>query len=201
VTTPAPAASLRDRIAAAAEAAVTAWDADVPGTEGRHLHEVIADAVLPLVAEARATEAYPPVHRWHVEHLDGAEWVHASGTKTNRAEAVAQLRAGETSRPLWADGTPVQRRLIRETTRYVVDDCPACDAGIEHTEHCPTPETHNWGCGCPGDQAPRQAAADLAEDVANEFFAAYDTEQGNGAMAVAARLRARADTTHPGGQS
>lgn len=38
-----------------------------------------------------------------------------------------------------------------------------------------------------------QAAADLAEDVANELFAAYDTEQGNGAMAVAARLRARAD--------
>lgn len=36
-------------------------------------------------------------------------------------------------------------------------------------------------------------AADLAEDVANELFSAYDTEQGNGAMAVAARLRARAD--------
>lgn len=99
MTTPAPAPSLRDRIAAAAEAAVTAWDADVPGTDGRHLHEVIADAVLPLVA------------------------------------------------------------------------------------------------------AEREAAADIAEDVANELYAAYDTEQGNGAMAVAARLRARADTTHPGGQS
>jgi hypothetical protein len=42
-------------------------------------------------------------------------------------------------------------------------------------------------------------AADVAEDVANELFAAYDTEQGNGAMAVAARLRARADAT--GGQA
>ena len=31
-------------------------------------------------------------------------------------------------------------------------DCPACDAGIVHTEHCPTPETHNWGCGCPTDR-------------------------------------------------
>lgn len=40
-----------------------------------------------------------------------------------------------------------------------------------------------------------EAAADTAEDVANALFAAYDTEQGNGAMAVAARLRARADTT------
>lgn len=36
-------------------------------------------------------------------------------------------------------------------------DCPACDAGIEHTEHCPTPETHNWGCGCPTDEAPAAA--------------------------------------------
>ncbi|MCR8574710.1 hypothetical protein [Streptomyces sp. Isolate_219] len=35
-------------------------------------------------------------------------------------------------------------------------DCPACEAGIPHDEHCPTPETHNWGCGCPTD-AMRQA--------------------------------------------
>ena len=31
-------------------------------------------------------------------------------------------------------------------------DCPSCEAGIVHTEHCPTPETHNWGCGCPTDR-------------------------------------------------
>ncbi|GGJ87144.1 hypothetical protein GCM10011583_18370 [Streptomyces camponoticapitis] len=34
-----------------------------------------------------------------------------------------------------------------------VVDCPACEAGIEHTAHCPTPETHNAGCGCPSDTA------------------------------------------------
>jgi hypothetical protein len=45
---------LRQRIADAAERAVSAWDADVPGTDGQHLHEVIADAVLPLVAAERA---------------------------------------------------------------------------------------------------------------------------------------------------
>lgn len=39
-------------------------------------------------------------------------------------------------------------------------DCPAYNVDTPHTEHCPTPETHNWGCGCPGDQAPRQAVAD-----------------------------------------
>lgn len=37
-----------------------------------------------------------------------------------------------------------------------VDDCPGCEVGIEHTEHCPTPETHNWGCGCPTDQRPAE---------------------------------------------
>ncbi|MFD0078199.1 hypothetical protein ACFVIY_37860 [Streptomyces sp. NPDC127166] len=33
-----------------------------------------------------------------------------------------------------------------------VDDCPGCEVGIEHATHCPTPETHNWGCGCPTDE-------------------------------------------------
>lgn len=37
-------------------------------------------------------------------------------------------------------------------------DCPACDAGIAHTEHCPTPETHNAGCGCPSDVAAAYAS-------------------------------------------
>jgi hypothetical protein len=44
------------------------------------------------------------------------------------------------------------RMLRAETRPHTARDCPACDAGIEHTEHCPTPETHNWGCGCPTDQ-------------------------------------------------
>jgi hypothetical protein len=32
-------------------------------------------------------------------------------------------------------------------------DCHECETGAEHTVHCPTPETHNWGCGCPTDVA------------------------------------------------
>ncbi|MEU9498217.1 hypothetical protein [Streptomyces sp. NPDC048196] len=47
-------------------------------------------------------------------------------------------------------------------TTELARDCPACEAGIPHTEHCPTPETHNWGCGCPTD-AMRQ---DTGQDVA-----------------------------------
>ncbi|RXS84181.1 hypothetical protein EST92_11525 [Streptomyces sp. TM32] len=56
-------------------------------------------------------------------------------------------------------------------------DCLACEAGIPHTEHCPTPETHNWGCGCPTDEALREQYTqtiiracpdDLNEDDARE---------------------------------
>lgn len=48
--------TLRQRIETAAEQAITAWDADVSGTENQHLHQAIAAAVLPLVTEARAEE-------------------------------------------------------------------------------------------------------------------------------------------------
>lgn len=112
--------ALRERIEAVAERAISAWDAEVPGTDG-HLHQVIAAALLPLFAEERAAEAHPPIHRWRVEHIDGGEWVPASGLKENRDEAVAQLDAGKRARPLWADGSPVRRRLVRETTTYTVD--------------------------------------------------------------------------------
>ncbi|MFI5525011.1 hypothetical protein [Streptomyces platensis] len=59
---------------------------------------------------------------------------------------VQQLRGG----PAPADST--------------TKDCPACEAGIPHTEHCPTPETHNWGCGCPTDTA-RQDTAGTVPDT------------------------------------
>ncbi|MFD3802610.1 hypothetical protein ACFWTC_03055 [Streptomyces sp. NPDC058619] len=36
-------------------------------------------------------------------------------------------------------------------------DCPACEVGIDHDVHCPTPESHNWGCGCPTDERPAAA--------------------------------------------
>ncbi|UNZ20594.1 hypothetical protein [Streptomyces sp. 891-h] len=49
-------------------------------------------------------------------------------------------------------------------------DCPACDAGLDHDEHCPTPETHNWGCGCPTDQAPAARRRErYAEALSDEW--------------------------------
>lgn len=40
-------------------------------------------------------------------------------------------------------------------------DCVECKAALERGEttlnhsigHCPYPESHNWGCGCPTDQS------------------------------------------------
>ncbi|OUD03338.1 hypothetical protein [Streptomyces swartbergensis] len=48
------------------------------------------------------------------------------------------------------------RRMAAEAqtgTEAPARDCPACEAGIGHSEHCPTPETHKWGCGCHTDPA------------------------------------------------
>ncbi|NEE46873.1 hypothetical protein G3M55_19955, partial [Streptomyces sp. SID8455] len=59
------------------------------------------------------------------------------------ADAVLAVLAGEA-----AAG-------VQQTTE---GDCPACDAGIEHAVHCPTPETHNAGCGCPSDVAAAYAS-------------------------------------------
>ncbi|MFE9337725.1 hypothetical protein [Streptomyces sp. NPDC007063] len=79
-------------------------------------------------------------------------------------------------------------------------DCPACDAGLDHDEHCPTPETHNWGCGCATDQAPaawrreRYAEAITADYVDLRFVR---DDLAVAAMAVAdaeqAELRAERD--------
>lgn len=115
-----PDQALRERIKAALTAAVV-LPGKVPDDEEQVVLDDLTDAVLPLFAEEREAEAHPPIHRWRVEHVDGGEWVPASGLKENRDEAVAQLDAGKRARPLWADGTPVQRRLVRETTTYTVD--------------------------------------------------------------------------------
>jgi hypothetical protein len=59
-------------------------------------------------------------------------------------------------------------------------DCPACDAGAEHDECCPTPETHNWDC-------PHVAlcslceAAGAQEPVRHERLAQHIRQQHPGA--------------------
>ncbi|MFK0124921.1 hypothetical protein ACIQSP_16590 [Streptomyces nigra] len=78
--------------------------------------------------EQAGTEAHPPHHRWMVETRDNLadEW--APGMRfTDRAEAVARYETVSRNHPLWKDGTPVERRFVRETTTYTVEQ-PAADA-------------------------------------------------------------------------
>jgi hypothetical protein len=72
------------------------------------------------------TQAQPPRHRWYVEMLDDLadEWV--PGTRYPvRERAVNHLNHASAIGPTWKDGTPVQRRLVRETTSYTVETAPA----------------------------------------------------------------------------
>jgi hypothetical protein len=74
-----------------------------------------------MADETQPAEAHEPVHQWRVEILDGDEWMPASGLRRDRSQAADQLRMSGEKRPLWSDGTPVQRRLVRETTTYTVE--------------------------------------------------------------------------------
>lgn len=63
--------------------------------------------------------AYPPRTRWRVETYDptAAEW--SSGTPlTDRQAAVKVMAYRDEHYPEWADGTPVQRRIVLETTTF-----------------------------------------------------------------------------------
>ncbi|MGW5430388.1 hypothetical protein ACWET9_24730 [Streptomyces sp. NPDC004059] len=89
------------------------------------------DAIPALVAEVRrlraelaaeSSEAHPTMHRWMAEIYDPTadEWV--PGTRhILRPNAVKQLNHAKAIGPTWKDGTPVERRLVRETTTYTVE--------------------------------------------------------------------------------
>jgi hypothetical protein len=96
--------------------------------DGQVLVEVI-DACLahpdlyPAVNAGPVPDAHPPRHRWQVETRDplANEWV--PGTRfTDRAEAVQRHEALNDHHPTWADGTPVDRRFVRETTSFTVEE-------------------------------------------------------------------------------
>ncbi|MCW7941636.1 hypothetical protein AAW14_06210 [Streptomyces hygroscopicus] len=73
--------------------------------------------------EQPATEAQPPHHRWYVETRDGVADQWAPGWRfTDRAEAVDRYQTVTANFPTWKDGTPVQRRFVRETTTYTVEE-------------------------------------------------------------------------------
>jgi hypothetical protein len=81
--------------------------------------------------DAAADETQPPRHRWAVEFRDGVagEWVSCTRYLV-RQRAVDRYHALSKHHPTWKDGTPVERRLVRETVTYTVEDPDApADAG------------------------------------------------------------------------
>lgn len=111
------------------------------------------------------TEAHAPEHTWAAELHDplADEWV--PGTRyLVRDRAVNALEHSRRIGPAWKDGTPVERRLVRATTTYTVEepgpaeqqaaevrhtggnaeDCPACIEGglnkLGYPWECPGPE-------------------------------------------------------------
>ncbi|MFD5798643.1 hypothetical protein ACFWIO_34955 [Streptomyces diastatochromogenes] len=75
------------------------------------------------VLEQYANEAHAPEHSWAAELYDplADEWV--PGTRYPvRDRAVNALDHAKRLGPTWKDGTPVERRLVRATTTYTVEE-------------------------------------------------------------------------------
>ncbi|MET9923443.1 MULTISPECIES: hypothetical protein [unclassified Streptomyces] len=139
---PAPAdrAATRDRLRQAiCEASGFDWDPDVlePDEYGEHADAVLAVLAGEAAAGAHQTtegEARPAEHSWAAELHDplADEWV-PFGSSNVRATAVHSLERGRRLAPVWADGTPTERRLVRATTTYTVEPTPAVPAAPEET--------------------------------------------------------------------
>ncbi|MFF8590011.1 hypothetical protein ACF061_00985 [Streptomyces sp. NPDC015220] len=97
--------------------------------------QTVAAELRRMADEARPVEHQPPSHRWAAEFRDPVadEWI--PGTRfLNRHHAVQRYEAAIQHAPAWKDGTPVERRLVRETTTYTVE-----------AEHQPADEARQGG--------------------------------------------------------
>ncbi|MFE3578750.1 hypothetical protein [Streptomyces vinaceus] len=101
---------------------------------------------------------------WHA--IEGLDWAAGPDPDTVLNAVLAALRID----PPGAQADPCSgcRYAPCGTCTPAPRDCPSCEVGIEHTEHCPTPETHNWGCGCPAGKRPDEGllpGAPLTDEV------------------------------------
>ncbi|MGV9756964.1 hypothetical protein ACWDUC_14255 [Streptomyces tricolor] len=79
-----------------------------------------------LAGEPPASEARPPRHAWRVKTRDplADEWV-AGSHFASRPHAVDRWETANRNAPKWRDGTPVERRIVRETTTFTVEQPPS----------------------------------------------------------------------------
>jgi hypothetical protein len=79
--------------------------------------------------------AHPPLHAWRVETRDplANEW--APGSQfASRPQAVERYETATKHAPLWRDGTAVERRIVRETTTYTVEEPTVARSGQPDTD-------------------------------------------------------------------
>lgn len=109
---------------AAARKIAAALDGWTDPAEVRRL--AVESAVVDRVAAETPpaeTEAQPPLCRWRVETRDGLADQWAPGSPyLSRQQAVERYEALSQHHPAWRDGTPVERRITRETTTYTVEE-------------------------------------------------------------------------------
>ncbi|MFH9248205.1 hypothetical protein ACH4LK_22585 [Streptomyces lydicus] len=144
-------------------------DRDISGVSGTG---IVADGCAwpDGTVSIRWRGAHPSTVSWN--SLADAEHVHGHGGATRIVWADADedfadaLEAHLEANARIAVLDPVHPLLLRPRNgpdRADAADCPACEAGIPHTEHCPTPETHNWGCGCPTDAMRRDTSGTVLD--------------------------------------
>ncbi|MBQ0947675.1 hypothetical protein [Streptomyces sp. RK76] len=76
-----------------------------------------------MADETAATETpWPTRQRWRVELFDylAEEWAPGTSWPT-REQATERYELMKAKAPTWKDGTPVRRRVVRETTTYTVE--------------------------------------------------------------------------------
>jgi hypothetical protein len=178
---PAPADRAAEELAAVRPQTLTALAAHVdaravailrPDSETYAEWQIVAGllrrlAAVPVVGVAADTTPAETDRRETVEFLTQTQqpddsWEFSSGA-TRVLEAAGSLLASLRRRM-----PEFEHRLAQRTTTVVVQplaDCPACEAGIEHDVHCPTPESHNAGCGCPTDQPGPVVPAQPGDDT------------------------------------
>jgi hypothetical protein len=96
-------------------------------------------------------QAHEPQHTWAVEMYDplADEW--GPGTRYSvRDRAVRHLDHATAIGPTWRDGTPVQRRLVRATTTYTIEQpAPPALHGPQEATTAPA-DTERGGSGPQG---------------------------------------------------
>ncbi|WP_330328224.1 hypothetical protein [Streptomyces pseudovenezuelae] len=87
------------------------------------LRRLAAEATPKPTADEQPAEAYPPQHRWRIELFDylAEEWVPGGTRYPYRHKAMERCQAMREKAPTWKEGPPVQRRVVRETTTYTVE--------------------------------------------------------------------------------